>query len=192
MAYGQLDESEGVFRIIYEAKNGRGASTFQVKKNLPAIADSDYYLRAARAINLGIETLGRMQRSYNVAALPTARGEWFVYLYPAPTESGIWPLGGDVRYLVSRDGRAVLETRKLHKTIIEFVTEPEEGGKAVAGAHTHILECIPEDTDVSGVMSRRPPTPEYIICDSFFYAIDEDGTVRFIGYSDEFWGDEED
>ncbi len=88
------------------------------------------------------------------------------------------------------DGGTILDARRLHKGILDFTTHADEGEKVEAGMHTHVIECIPEDTDVFGVMSRRPPTPEYIICEPFSYAVDEDGTVRFIGHSEELWGDE--
>ena len=107
-------------------------------------------------------------------------------------DHGIWPLGGDTRYLISSDGATIRETRKLHNTIIQFASETEDGDKTVAGFHSHVLECIPEDTDVSGVLGRRPPAPEYVLCDPFSYAIDVEGTVRFIGHSAELWGDSED
>ena len=37
--------------------------------------------------------------------LPAGDAEWFVYLMPAQTQAGIFPLGADERFRVSADGR---------------------------------------------------------------------------------------
>jgi len=43
------------------------------------------------------------RRPYNVAVLPAEKGQVWVYVVPAPTKIGVWPLGGDARYLISED-----------------------------------------------------------------------------------------
>jgi hypothetical protein len=74
-----------------------------------------------------------------------------VYILPAQTTADVYPLGGDTRYLLSADGSKIIETRQLHKTILEIKNAPSDT-KKVAGYHTHILTDIPEDTDVFHVL----------------------------------------
>jgi len=45
----------------------------------------------------------------------------------------------------------MIETRQLHKTILEIKNAPSDT-KKVVGYHTHILTDIPEDTDVFHVL----------------------------------------
>src|SRR5216117_1661215 len=71
----------------------------------------------------------------------------------------VYPLGWDVRYLVSAYGMEILEKRQMHKTIIE--NQPTQQAKKVgAGYHTHVLSDLPEDTDVFHVLTQDPPVPE--------------------------------
>jgi hypothetical protein len=57
------------------------------------------------------------QRPYNVAVLPAEKGQFWAYLVPAPTRAGVWPLGGDIRYLISADGTKIVSKRQLQRTV---------------------------------------------------------------------------
>jgi hypothetical protein len=99
-----------------------------------------------------------------------------VYLYPAQIENGVYPLGADVRYRITQDGRKVVEKRQLHKSIIE--SAPVHPGEEVAGGyHVHVLSELPEDTDVFFVLVRKPRVPEVIIAGHFTYTIDVHGVI---------------
>ncbi len=99
-----------------------------------------------------------------------------MYLYPAQVENGVYPLGGDVRYRISANGRRVLEKRQLHKSIIE--STPARPGESVAGGyHVHVLSELPEDTDVLYVLTRSPQVPEVIMAGPFLYGIDVHGGI---------------
>jgi hypothetical protein len=102
-------------------------------------------------------------------------GLLYVYLYPAQTKAGIYPLGGDVRYLVSADGLKILNKRQMHKTVLDVA--PAKGKKMVAGYHTHVLTDQPEDTDVLHVLQQDPPVPENIATPDFVYEIGVDGAI---------------
>lgn len=101
-------------------------------------------------------------------------------MVPAQTKTGIYPLGGDVRYLITADGNAIVEKRQLHKTILENdPSSASKGSTPVAGFHTHVLSDVPEDTDVFYVLTRQPAQPEYIgTMNKKLYVISVDGTIR--------------
>jgi hydrogenase maturation factor len=103
----------------------------------------------------------------------------YVYVVPAQTEQGVYPLGGDVRYLVSPEGSKIVEKRQLHKSIIEFTT-PTEAQKVEAGYHTAVLDDIPEDTDVFHVLSRKPSVPEWVMTQQYVYRIETNGTINYV------------
>jgi hypothetical protein len=103
----------------------------------------------------------------------------YVYVVPAQTKQGVYPLGGDVRYLMSQDGSKIVEKRQLHKSIIEFAT-PAEGQKVEAGYHTAVLDDIPEDTDVFHVLVRKPSVPEWVATQQYVYQIEIDGTIKYV------------
>jgi hypothetical protein len=108
--------------------------------------------------------------------LPGPADQLYVYLYPAQTKARVYPLGGDVRYLVSADGTKILEKRQMHKTILE--NQSGSGKKVLAGYHSHVLSDLPEDTDVFHVLTRDPPLPEMVVTAHFMYRVDTDGSIR--------------
>ena len=155
----------------------------------PPRADTGYFRSAARATETAlkdfIEHFEGEQRPYNVAVLSAEKGEFWVYLVPAPTKPGIWPLGGDVRYLMSSDGKKIDAKRQLHKSVIE--NEPPKGGdqKQVAGIHTHVLAETPEDTDVFHVLARKPAVPELIRTEHFVFVVEPDGGIKYLGKAED-------
>jgi hypothetical protein len=55
----------------------------------------------------------------------------------------------------------------------------------VAGVHTHILDDTPEDTDVFHVLVRRPSVPEMIVTEKFFFVVEADGAIKYLGRTEE-------
>jgi hypothetical protein len=111
VAFGRLDEDKDRFLIAYEAAQGKAPDLFDIKELNPPKEDSGFFRSAAKAIDVAlkdfIEHFEGQQRPYNVAVLPAEKGELWVYLVPAPTNPNVWPLGGDVRYLMSADGTKI-------------------------------------------------------------------------------------
>ena len=176
VVFGRLNEEHSRFGITYEADEQATLRQFAVKKETGERQDEGFFLYAARAIELAMKDLGAANRPSNVAVLPAPAEQLYVYLYPAQTKARVYPLGGDVRYLVSADGSKILEKRQMHKTIIE--TAPQAGKKSVAGFHTHILSDQPEDTDVFHVLTQDPPLPEFVGTPHFTYQVNTDGTIQ--------------
>ena len=176
VVFGYLNLDKTKFLITYEAAQSNKPQLFNVTHDDPPKEDSGFYLFAARALEIALADFGSPSRPYNVAVLPAVDGQLYVYLYPALLKAGIYPLGGDVRYLVSPDGQKILEKRQLHKAIIEAT--PAKGKKVVAGVHSHVLSDVPEDTDVLHVLQQDPPLPEVIGTAYFVYEITADGSIR--------------
>ena len=185
VAFGRVDKGRDKFLVTFEATEAGGPDRFEAKKVDPPRASTGFELRAALAIDTAEADFirsGPERRPYNAAAIQAEGGRLWVYVVPAPTKPGVWPLGGDVRYLFDAEGAKVLEKRQLHKSIIE-VTSPKEkpDAKPVMGMHTHILSDGPEDTDVFHVLAREPTRPEMVITKEDLFLIKEDGSIEFAG-----------
>lgn len=155
---------EGKLLIDYKAMQEGTPAEFKVEHQEPPAEDKGFFLAAIRAIFTTMKDfhLTAEDRPYNPSVLPGPSGQLYVYIVPAQTQTSVFPMGGDARYLVSADGNTIVEKRQLHKAILEIKTE-ESGGRTTAGGfHTHVLSDVPEDTDVFYVLSRRPLVPEYI------------------------------
>jgi hypothetical protein len=176
VVFGTLNEERSRFGITYEAEQQANPREFAVRKEPEERQEEGFFLYAARAIEAAMKDFGRATRPYNIAVLPAAGEQLYVYLYPAQTKPRVYPLGGDARYLVSADGMKIVEKRQMHKAVIETV--PMAGKKTVAGYHTHILSDVPEDTDVFHVLTQDPTVPEFVGTAHFVYEVMADGTIK--------------
>ena len=189
VAFGRLDEKGEKFLIAYEATQGDKPDVFDVKEMTPPKEDTGFFLSAAKAIDTSlkdfVEHFEGEQRPYNVAVLPAEKEQVWVYLVPAPTKPNVWPLGGDVRYLISADGTKIVSKRQLHKSVIEVEPPKDKNNQQVAGMHTHVLDDTPEDTDVFHVLTRKPSVPEMVITKQFVFQVDPDGSIKYVGKSED-------
>jgi hypothetical protein len=189
VAFGRLDEKGESFLIAYEARQGRKPDQFEVKECDPPKPDKGFFLKAAKAIDLAqkdfTDHFESEPRPYNVAVLPSGKTQLWVYLTPAPTKPGVWPLGGDARYLIDPEASKIVEKRQLHNAIIEHEAPPEATAeKAVASTHTHVLSDVPEDTDVFHVLTRKPAVPEVVVTKRYVFAIETGGSIQYLGTAD--------
>jgi hypothetical protein len=176
VVFGKLQEDRSRFAITYEADEQASLRQFAIKKEPEERQDEGFFLHAARAIELAMHDFGKTGRPYDVAVLPAPAEQLYVYLYPTQIVARVYPLGGDVRYLVSADGMTILEKRQMHNTILEKA--PTSRGQGKAGYHTHALGEVPEDTDVFHVLTEEPPAPEFIATPHFLYQVKTDGTIQ--------------
>jgi hypothetical protein len=180
VGFGHLNEQRDKFLLAYEATQGATLREFSVRKLDPPQEDSTFYVSSARAIDTALHDFQGEKRPYNVALLPAPSNQFYVYVLPAQTRKGVYPLGGDARYLITPDGGSIVEKRQLHKDILEIPPDSIPKTTTPAGLwHIHVLTDVPEDTDVFHVLTRQPPRPEIIITrNKKLYEISLDGTIR--------------
>ena len=176
VVFGKLSADKSLFQIYYEVAQQIKPQEFKVKEETPERGDNGFYLVAARAIEVALGDFRGEKRPYNEAVLPAPQDQLFVYVYPAQTKARVYPLGGDVRYLISSDGTKILEKRQMHKTILE-APPPDKGKKLAAGFHSHVLGDLPEDTDVFHVLTQDPRMPEIVGTAHFTYRVRTDGAI---------------
>ena len=147
-------------QVVYESRETEQPSVYKARKIDPPQEADDDLIAKERALELAIATFQGEKRQYNSAILPAPSGNLYVYIYPAQVKDTVWPLGGDVRYTISSNGKQILETRQLHRSILELEFKPDMN--VAAGYHVHVLSDVVEDTDVLYVLTRKPSIPEYI------------------------------
>jgi hypothetical protein len=179
VVFGRLDADNKQYLIAFRAvQRSAGDTAYMARTLSPRERDADWYARAGRALDVAREAFGAVTRPYNSMVIPASdEGDWFVYLVPAPTQPGVFPLGGDARYHISRDGRTIIQHRRMHNAVLEYTRMQRQGVTAVAGSHTAVLDDRPEDSDVFHVLSRTPRLPEYIASKSYFFRVDVDGRI---------------
>ena len=186
VAFGRLNAERDTFYVSHiavpAAVNGqRVDSTFEFQTFAEPGPDTDFLVRAARAMDLATMTLGVTPRAYSAAAIPNENGEWLVYLTPSADAANVWPLGDDVRYRVSADGRRVLETHRMHVGMMEADRGgPTGDARLVAKGAGKALRDLPEDSDVFHVLMNRPAAAEVVVTPHHQYRIGVDGSIRLL------------
>ncbi|HEX8818270.1 MAG TPA: hypothetical protein VF753_22460 [Terriglobales bacterium] len=174
VVFGRLNDQRDKFLIAYEAIQGKTIKEFMVRKVDPPVEESGFYLGAAKAIDTALHDFKGAARPYSGAVLPAPSNQFYVYMYPSQTQDGVYPVGGDVRYLISSDGNTVIDERRMHSKISEGWDKPPN--LWVGNYHTHDLSSEPEDTDVFHVLSSK--VPEYIgTPNGKFFRVNTDGTI---------------
>jgi hypothetical protein len=177
VVFGRMSSTGNSFLIVYRAEQGGKPDDFSARKITPPAEDRDFYFRAAKAMDTATKDFGNPGRPYNQYVLPGEDGQLFVYFLPAQTREGAFPLGGDARYTISKDGGTILSRHQMHKNIVEAASAPKEGTVA-AGTHKHADNNQIEDSDVFHVLNRTPPIPEYVgTPDKHIYEINTDGSI---------------
>jgi hypothetical protein len=180
VVFGKFNETKDAFIVAYEATQGSDQRQFTVKTNGPPQKDTGFYYFAARAIEISLQNSHLDKRPYNTYVLPSDSGQLYVYVVPAQTAADVYPLGGDTRYLVSADGTNIVETRQLHKSILEVKHSAPSWSRLAGGYHTHVLTDAPEDTDVFHVLRQKQPLPEVVGTKSGIYMVQIDGTIKHV------------
>lgn len=178
VVFGRFNETKDAFLIAYEATQGTSPEEFAVKTYDPPLKDTGFFYAAAEGIQISLENSHLERRSYNTYVLPLDSGQFYVYVLPAQTTADAYPLGGDTRYLLASDGSKIIETRQLHRTILETKHARSSNKKTAGAFHTHVLTDTPEDTDVFHVLRQSPPVPEFVGTKSGTYVINTDGTIK--------------
>lgn len=176
--FGTFNADRTSFLVSYESVSSGVPAGFTALAHSPAQPADGGEFNMAKAVLTAERDFQptAQKRPYDASILPADAGQFFVYITPARIRAGAYPLGGDVRYVISADGDRVLEKRQLHSTIMEF--RPVKGPQQVSGGvHTHVLTDVPEDTDVFYVLTRRPAIPEYVAAGGYTYKIEVDGTI---------------
>ena len=179
VVFGRLNPQSDSFAIAFRAvQKTADATTFTTYEMRPPSRDGDYFARAARALYLCRADFGPVSRPYNAMVIPVAgQAEWWVYFVPAPTVTGVWPHGGDIRYRVTADGRSIQERHRMHYTVLEAAVPRSDSASVAALTHTAILDDRPEDSDVFLVLTRQPRVPEVVVSKSYYFAVDTTGHI---------------
>ena len=185
VVYGRLLEGKSAFEVVYEVVQVQGSSNYKVIRNKRTRLDKEVYYKSARALLTAytdFKAKNKPTRRYNTAVIPAGDGKMWVYLIPAQVKPGIYPLGGDVRYLLSKNGSKILAKRQMHRGIIEKDLSAQKR-KLGYSFHPAILDDVPEDTDVFHVLVRKPKIPHIVLTlkHQFVYQIAVDGSIRYLG-----------
>lgn len=185
IGFGKLNESGTRFLLAYEVPPFVGGVKPTVVVHDPAVEDDGFWLKEALAFNT-VRAQVAINRPYNIAALPAwlgGHGHWWIYTYPAQTVTGTYPAGGDTRYTVSADGKAIEEVHEMHASIIEYDLSPKLNDLQIY--RTSYLDDAPEDTDVANaiMMGHVPAT---VVTPKFVYRIAADGTATYVTTTDVF------
>jgi len=181
VAFGKMNDAKDAFLLAFETTPSADPLHPTVMSHDPAVEDRGEWFKVARAFDTGRDAFGKASRPYNIVVLPVPDKSWFVYVYPAATTNDVFPTGGDVRYRVSGDGTKILDTHRMHASILEFKMDLTQK----MSFHTAFLDDAPEDTDVANALMMGG-TPAIIATKKFVYRIAADGTPTYVDTTEAF------
>lgn len=182
--FGQVNDRRDAFLAVCEARQQPNTAGYTITRHDPPHEETGFLLSAALALNTSRADFRACHRTYNHAVLPAEQGQFYVYMLPARTEAGIFPLGADVRYLISADGLTIMEKRVMHR-VLNFFQLAEDASPG-PWMHTAVLDGLPEDSDVFHVLDRSPSIPEWVVTPRYAYNIKTDGTISYVMTSEAF------
>jgi len=177
IAFGRLNETKDKFLLAFETTPTSDIKQPKVSVNTPPSEKQGQWLDEARAYDTARTTFKPQVRPYNGTVLPAPQGEWYVYFYPAQTTFESFPAGADIRYRISQDGSRIVETHRMHASLLEY--KVPKGGQAEMTYRTSFLDDAPEDTDVANVLMMGN-IPMIISGHKFTYQIAADGTPSYV------------
>ncbi len=183
VAFGKLNDARDAFLISYDAEPTGDVLHPKIRETLLPTTDQGDWLFIARAYDLARSQL-KVSRQYNGTVLAAPDGNWYVYFYPAQTTKESFPTGADTRFLVNHDGTKILDTHRMHMSLLENGPLPN-GGKTEMTYHNAVLDDAPEDTDVANVLMMGG-IPMLIACKTFTYKVQADGKINFLGTTQDF------
>lgn len=173
------------FLVLVEATQKKDVEYTTTRHDTPKV-ETGRVLDLARAAATCRDQFKGENRPYNIAVLPGEKNKWWVYVLPAQTTTGIFPIGGDVRYTVSPDGKTILDTHPMHVVVQEFKGAPLQPTAPAMLVRTAVLDDAPEDSDVFFAMSFKPSTPHLIITRNFVYQVAPTGQIQYLAKTSEF------
>lgn len=138
-------------------------------------------LELARAVRLAVHSIaGPMQfPRYNTDVFREQDGTITAYLLPGNEKPGIAVLGGDFKFLISKDGTRVIKKSKLHKEAMEI---PLTGNSEAFNKHLSD-SSLPAETDVAFVLLYPILASHYVVGPKWMSRIDSDGKIYILGES---------
>jgi len=127
VTFPKWNETHDKLLIAYEPMESE-LGEYEARAYNPLKAADNDVTAEERALEISITSFQHPKRPYNIAIVPLPDGNLYVYLHPGQTKTTIWPLGDDVRCTISPDGKRIVATRQLHKSILEFVVKPNAVG----------------------------------------------------------------
>lgn len=181
--YGKLSKKEKQFKSVYVVAIPHGKSK-EVTMASPRKTSKDL-LTFARAIKIAANEITEPQvPRYNPSVFREIDGTITVYFLPGNTQEGIVLIGGEYKVSVSSDGKRVLNSRKVHNSILRMQEHPADpDDKPAGGYHTHVLGDLPEETEVAVLRLHPTLAPHIIVGEKWTFGVDKEGKVFLMGKS---------
>jgi hypothetical protein len=176
--FGRLNENKDKYLVVYEVSQIGRSLKFKANELSTPREEGGFLLAGKRAIETAKMDVGYRVRTYNISVFPAPSGCMYVYFLVAQKDSKSYPLGGDVRYLISPDGTKILEKRIMHLAVSEYQVSDSE--KVQNSFHSAVMDDIPEDSDVFHVLMRRPASDELVLTPNYVYKIKSDGSIQYL------------
>lgn len=130
-----------------------GTLTTPLDRTLSAVE-----LAQREARRLAVSQIGqRCGPQYNTIALKEANGDWLVWVLVATLNADVIPVGGNLRFTISPDGKTVRTRDALSKSCIKFDRDRRRAGEEEGLMFSHVVSLTPVETHVLASLTHSLP-----------------------------------
>lgn len=178
VAFGKLSDDKKEFLIKYEVTLDSNKNC-KIRDFIPPKPDSGFYYKASMAIEASLSNFDYAISgwTYNIVAQPINPDTLRVYFMPAQKETDVFPLGGDGYFDVETKDFTIVNKVRMHKSILQFGTEMENGKIIEYSVSTAILTKIPTPTDVFLVLTREADIYHMVLAGDWVFMINKFGYI---------------
>jgi len=172
--FGSINVLSSEFRTAYEVVQKKpDGKKFSVHRKLDAEPADQELSRAATALITALAAFEPQWERYETYVWLNSRGEWVTYFLPGPTVTGQWPIGADMRVLVSFDAKRVLQSVTFHANLTLVKPSRKE---AIATHHRHLAGENPAPTDFAYVLINPQLAPMALVANGYTCTVRKNGT----------------
>ncbi|MFQ5890162.1 MAG: hypothetical protein ACE5JR_08930 [Gemmatimonadota bacterium] len=173
--FGSINIVSSEFTTAYEVTQEEPDGDRYVVSRLTGREPADPELsRAATALVTALGAFEPKWERYQTYVWRDFRGRWVTYFLPGPTAEGQWPIGADMRVLVSFDGQRILEATTFHADLT--VVEPSREA-AIATHHRHLAGENPAPTDFAYVLITPQLAPMALVASDYTCTVTRQGRM---------------
>lgn len=177
VGFGKVTRNADAFLLAYEAVYDPQTRQCKVTSYRTPLMDTGFYLKAVKALEKMFEVVSAANPPYNFAVLPKGPDSLYLYFYPAQTSYNTYRFGGDTRYTYSIEKNTILDTLKLHNSILNMPYVKDKTQDIKATISTAIATDMPAETDILYVLSRKFPAEHNVIAQDWVFVISPEGKI---------------
>lgn len=181
VGFGKYGEASNEYLISYEVIYNPTTGKCSLASYETAVKEKSFYCNASKMERVISKMLDPVNKPYTYTIVPVDSSTWYMYAIPEQTEPGVYRLGGDTRFTINWRTNQIIETKRLHKSILQMPVKNNNPHGTISSAP---VSPIPVESDVLYVLSRDFKGIHKIITKQYIFTINDRGEISKLSLDD--------